>query len=60
MPVKTKIAEQIMSEIDTYLQKKDDLDMIMNLSHNKKEREQLSVDKAVSYTHLTLPTNREV
>ena len=34
-----------MSEIDTYLQKKDDLDMIMNLSHNKKEREQLSVDK---------------
>ena len=45
MPVKTKIAEKIMSEIDTYLQKKDDLDMIMNLSHNKKEREQLSVDK---------------
>lgn len=45
MPVKTKIAEQIMSEIDTYLQKKDDLDMIMNLSHNKKGREQLSVDK---------------
>lgn len=45
MPVKTKIAEQIMSEIDTYLQKKYDLDMIMNLSHNKKEREQLSVDK---------------
>ena len=45
MPVKTKIAEQIMSEIDTYLKKKDDLDMIMNLSHNKKEREQLSVDK---------------
>lgn len=45
MPIKTKIAEQIMSEIDTYLQKKDDLDMIMNLSHNKKEREQLSVDK---------------
>lgn len=45
MPVKTKIAEQIMSEIDDYLQKKDNLDMIMNLSHNKKEREQLSVDK---------------
>jgi len=45
MPVKTKIAEQIMSEIDTYLQKKDDLDMIMNLSHTKQEREQLSVDK---------------
>lgn len=45
MPVKTKIAEQIMSEIDDYLQKKDDLDMIMNLSHNKREREQLSVDK---------------
>lgn len=45
MPVKTKIAEKIMSEIDDYLQKKDDLDMIMNLSHNKKEREQLSVDK---------------
>ena len=45
MPVKTKIAEKIMSEIDTYLQKKDDLDMIMNLSHNKREREQLSVDK---------------
>ena len=45
MPVKTKIAEQIMSEIDDYLQKKDDLDMIMNLSHNKKEREQLSVDR---------------
>lgn len=45
MPVKTKIAEQIMSDIDTYLQKKDDLDMIMNLSHNKKEREQLSVNK---------------
>lgn len=45
MPVKTKIAEQIMSEIDNYLQKKDNLDMIMNLSHNKKEREQLSVDK---------------
>ena len=45
MPVKTKIAEQIMSEIDTYLQKKDNLDMIMNLSHAKQEREQLSVDK---------------
>lgn len=45
MPVKTKIAEQIMSEIDTYLQKKDDLDMIMNLSHSKQEREQLSVDR---------------
>lgn len=45
MPVKTKIAEQIMSEIDDYLQKKDNLDMIMNLSHNKKEREQLSVDR---------------
>lgn len=45
MPVKTKIAEQIMSEIDSYLQKKDDLDMIMNLSHSKQEREQLSVDK---------------
>ena len=45
MPVKTKIAEQIMSEIDTYLQKKDDLDMIMNLSNKKEEREQLSVDK---------------
>lgn len=45
MPVKTKIAEQIMSEIDTYLQKKDDLDMIMNLSNKKVEREQLSVDK---------------
>lgn len=45
MPVKTKIAEQIMSEIDTYLQKKDDLDMIMNLSHSNQEREQLSVDK---------------
>lgn len=45
MPVKTKIAEQIMSEIDSYLQKKDDLDMIMNLSHTKQEREQLSVDK---------------
>ena len=45
MPVKTKIAEQIMSEIDTYLQKKDDLDMIVNLSHTKQEREQLSVDK---------------
>lgn len=45
MPVKTKIAEQIMSEIDNYLQKKDNLDMIMNLSHNKEEREQLSVNK---------------
>lgn len=45
MPVKTKIAEQIMSEIDDYLQKKYDLDMIMNLSHSKQEREQLSVDK---------------
>lgn len=45
MPVKTKIAEQIMSEIDNYLQKKDNLDMIMNLSHNKEEREQLSVDR---------------
>lgn len=45
MPVKTKIAEQIMSEIDDYLQKKDNLDMIMNLSHNKEEREQLSVDR---------------
>ena len=35
MPVKTKIAEQIMSEIDDYLQKKDNLDMIMNLSHKR-------------------------
>ena len=45
MPVKTKIAEQIMSEIETYLEKKDNLDMIMNLSTKNKEREQLSVEK---------------
>lgn len=45
MPVKTKIAEQIMSEIETYLEKKDNLDMIMNLSSKSKEREQLSVEK---------------
>lgn len=45
MPVKTQIAERIMNEINTYIEKKDNLDAMMNLSAHKQEVERLSVDK---------------
>lgn len=45
MPVKTQIAERIMNEINRYIEKKDNLDAMMNLSAHKQEVERLSVDK---------------
>lgn len=45
MPIKTQIAEKIMNEINEYIEKKDNLDMIMNLSSETKEVEHLSVNK---------------
>ncbi len=45
MPIKTQIAEKIMNEINEYIEKKDNLDMIMNLSSGTKEVEHLSVNK---------------
>ena len=45
MPIKTQIAEKIMNEINEYIEKKDNLDAIMNLSATKKEVEHLSVNK---------------
>jgi len=45
MPVKTQIAERIMNEINSYIEKKDNLDAMMNLSTTKKEVEHLSVNK---------------
>lgn len=45
MPVKTQIAERIMNEINSYIEKKDNLDAMMNLSAHKREVERLSVDK---------------
>lgn len=45
MPVKTQIAERIMNEINSYIEKKDNLDSMMNLSAHKQEVERLSVDK---------------
>lgn len=45
MPIKTQIAEKIMNEINSYIEKKDNLDAMMNLSVTKKEVEHLSVNK---------------
>lgn len=45
MPIKTQIAEKIMNEINEYIEKKDNLDMIINLSSDSKEVEHLSVDR---------------
>lgn len=45
MPIKTQIAERIMNEINSYIEKKDNLDAMMNLSAHKQEVERLSVDK---------------
>ena len=45
MPIKTQIAEKIMNEINSYIEKKDNLDAMMNLSATKKEVEHLSVNK---------------
>lgn len=45
MPIKTQIAEKIMNEINEYIEKKDNLDAMMNLSVSKKEVEHLSVNK---------------
>lgn len=45
MPIKTQIAEKIMNEINEYIEKKDNLDAMMNLSATKKEVEHLSVNK---------------
>lgn len=35
MPIKTQIAERIMNEINSYIEKKDNLDAMMNLSAHK-------------------------
>lgn len=45
MPVHTKIAEQIMNEISDYVGKKEDLDSIVNLSKDKPNKLNLSVEK---------------
>lgn len=45
MPIKTQIAERIMNEINSYIEKKDNLDAMINLSAHKQEVERLSVDK---------------
>lgn len=45
MHIKTQIAGKIMNEINDYLEKKDMLDSILNLSQKSTEKEFLSVDK---------------
>lgn len=45
MPIKSQIAKRIIDEIDVYLEQKDSLDSIMNLSKTGKESEKLSVDR---------------
>lgn len=45
MHIKTQIAGKIMNEINDYLERKDSLDNILNLSQESTEKECLSVDK---------------
>lgn len=45
MPIKSQIAKRIIDEINVYLEQKDYLDSIMNLSKIGKESEKLSVDR---------------
>lgn len=45
MPIKSQIAKRIIDEINVYLEQKDSLDSIMNLSKTGKEYEKLSVDR---------------
>lgn len=45
MPIKSQIAKRIIDEINVYLEQKDSLDSIMNLSKIGKESEKLSVDR---------------
>ena len=45
MPIKSQIARRIIDEINVYLEQKDSLDSIMNLSKTGKESEKLSVDR---------------
>ena len=45
MPIKSQIAKRIIDEINGYLEQKDSLDSIMNLSKTGKESEKLSVDR---------------
>lgn len=45
MHIKTQIAEKIMNEINDYLERKDSLDNILNLSQESTEKECLSVNK---------------
>lgn len=45
MPIKSQIAKRIIDEINVYLEQKDSLDSIMNLSKTGKESEKLSVDR---------------
>lgn len=45
MPIRTQIAERIMDEIHDYMERKDSLDSVMNLSKSDKETERLSVEK---------------
>lgn len=45
MPIKSQIAKRIIDEINVYLEQKDSLDSIMNLSNTGKESEKLSVDR---------------
>lgn len=45
MHIKTQIAGKIMNEINDYLERKDSLDNILNLSQESTEKEYLSVNK---------------
>lgn len=45
MHIKTQIAGKIMNEINDYLERKDSLDNILNLSQESTEKECLSVNK---------------
>lgn len=45
MPIKSQIAKRIIDEINVYLEQKDSLDSIMNLSKTGKESEKLSIDR---------------
>lgn len=45
MHIKTQIAGKIMDEINDYLERKDNLDNLLNLSQKSTEKECLSVDK---------------
>ena len=64
-----KITKQVTNRetasLDKYLQEIGKVDLItaeeeVELAQRVKQGDQLALEKPVSYTHLTLPTNREV